>query len=360
MSALMMSTASEEVEAMQALASYDKGVLLQKAEAPLKIKTKAELEAIRAAHDVTRSALAPERMNELQQQVKSLLVALEAACRGETWTKYNQETGTEGSTRMLASESVEQQLDESTIRDVIEMMPHAVSGCIARKVRARLTEALLSGETLEEEEEDEQEDVLGLGPISELSIQELELMAELSSRELLSSSSVAGALFTSSPHHGSSFSGQDSAASLGSLMDAEEELKKAAMLSRRKSTEKLLHDSRLADYNKCMAILTRPQGMKVKKHNHSGGTSVRSIHFHPSRKCLMWQSSRLVGAERIQAWRIVKVLREEVIVYIWHMGKGVHGAEKKMVGFELQRESDAIILENFLLHLKETHKSADA
>jgi hypothetical protein len=258
-----------------------------------------------------------------------------------------------------------------------ELMEHlrlAVSRSVAKEVRMRLTRTLKA--TINSPSTSAASEGDGIfqvdSPLTDdVDYQHLANVAEeLSSWELtsslnyfdsaLSTSSTASSTAPSIESLGSMFSVDSeesfSSSSASSLeAEYEQDVKNFTVSRRRAAMEKSLADQRLADYNRAMAILTQPLGMKVVKHNHNGGKSTRMLRYQPSSKCLMWRSSRLVGAERIQSWRIVKVLREEKIVYLWHMGKGVHGSEKKMVGFELKREADAAIMENALIYLKGIH-----
>mmetsp|Transcript_7709 Transcript_7709/g.11607 ORF Transcript_7709/g.11607 Transcript_7709/m.11607 type:complete len:310 (+) Transcript_7709:29-958(+) len=118
-------------------------------------------------------------------------------------------------------------------------------------------------------------------------------------------------------------------------------------------------NQRIDAFRKFRMVLANGNGFRVIKHNHNGGKSTRILKYNAEKNWIVWESSRVIAGERVCMSRIVKLHREENTVYIWHMAGGRHGSEKKMVGFETQREADARILELAILYFMDhygTHK----
>lgn len=102
-------------------------------------------------------------------------------------------------------------------------------------------------------------------------------------------------------------------------------------------------------FKKFLMVLVSGNGFRVVKHNHKGGQKMRVLKYNPDKKEIFWESSRMGGGV-IDCTHITRVNRCEAVVYVWHQ-KPKKGAEKKMIGFETQREYDARILELALRYM---------
>jgi hypothetical protein len=252
-------------------------------------------------------------------------------------------------------------MDERMVRMLMTLLPREVSRGIAKEVQTRLLRVLSQSLPLEDVISDDIMEEMAASGSSDVET----MMAELAARELLSASTVAESAqwssrmgSISSRDDASPRSPEDAISLTASPSDGDEEnCYTGAHHARVMAAEKARRDTQMADFRKFKMVLTAGHGIRVVKHNHNGGKRNRVLRYNPSNNCLFWQSSRLIGGERIQCNRIVRVQREEKVVYVWHMGTGLHGSQKKMVGFETQREADAIILENALLYLKDTQKT---
>jgi hypothetical protein len=105
-------------------------------------------------------------------------------------------------------------------------------------------------------------------------------------------------------------------------------------------------------FKKFKIVLVSGHGLRVMKHNHSGGRRERVLRYNPEDDELFWATSKMLGKASISSSSIERVSREGNVVYIWYnKGKGKK-THKTAVGFEVQREYDARILELALTHLQ--------
>lgn len=87
-------------------------------------------------------------------------------------------------------------------------------------------------------------------------------------------------------------------------------------------------------------VMVKGEGLRVVKHNRSGGSQVRIIRYDPEIKALVWNSKRYMkkaGSANVPIVGIKRVGREGNTVSVTASGRGT-------IGFEPQRIRDAKIL----------------
>jgi hypothetical protein len=171
----------------------------------------------------------------------------------------------------------------------------------------------------------------------------------ISDNNLFASSSES-----SSSGAGSPFTGLEHSQSVGGPAAATALAMPSGELDAAHVHRKFYHDNRDAAlqadaFKKFKLVLVSGRGFRVVKHNHGGGRKTRVLKYNTSKNRIFWESSKMLGGEHIDCSKLVRVSREETVVYIWHTS-GATGS-KKMVGLETQREYDARVLELALLHL---------